>query len=109
MLIALWINRASNLVNELQPRPIAEQLVAAKSWPLLRMAPVREDIEPAQKQAVGPTNFAGRETVMKRVSRMGDAHSTVCARFCYGVVYQPGPIQEKWRRPTPFALLLPRI
>ena len=22
---------------------------------------------------------------------------------------QTGPIQEKWRRPTPFALLLPRI
>ena len=22
---------------------------------------------------------------------------------------RPGPIQEKWRRPTPFALLLPRI
>ena len=22
---------------------------------------------------------------------------------------QDGPIQEKWRRPTPFALLLPRI
>ena len=26
-----------------------------------------------------------------------------------GTLLQTGPIQEKWRRPTPFALLLPRI
>ena len=25
------------------------------------------------------------------------------------VLMKDGPIQEKWRRPTPFALLLPRI
>ncbi len=29
--------------------------------------------------------------------------------FQPGLVDMFGPIQEKWRRPTPFALLLPRI
>ena len=31
------------------------------------------------------------------------------AVLCTSVGWLIGPIQEKWRRPTPFALLLPRI
>ena len=29
--------------------------------------------------------------------------------FLKSIDEETGPIQEKWRRPTPFALLLPRI
>ena len=61
----------------------------------------------ASYAGAGPDRFRDVRQVARAAAR--GAGSTMVETFNESQMNVIGPIQEKWRRPTPFALLLPRI